>query len=138
MNHDRIVVDTNTFVAAGFNPNSHSARVFEEIRNGRLCLVWNEATRRETQTVVRKIPRISWDDYAGLFEEANRFDGETNEAAFGHVEDPADRKFAALAQAADAALITQDDHLLSTRDQADVYIARPREFFARWDAENEG
>ena len=31
-----VVLDTNVFVAAGFNPGSHSARLVEAVRDGRL------------------------------------------------------------------------------------------------------
>lgn len=126
-----VVVDTNTFIAAGFNPRSASARVIEAVRVGTLRMVWNEATREETRFVAEKIPPIRWDAFVDLFREENRFDGETDERAFGHVPDRSDRKFAALAAAACATLITQDDHLLGTRDEADVDVVTPREFLGR-------
>lgn len=131
MTNGRIVVDTNTFVAAGFNPRSHSARILDAVRDGRLTLVWNKATHAETRKVVSKIPPLSWDQFAALFEDTNRYDGDTDEGAFKHVPDRTDRKFAALAQAASATLVTQDDHLLGSRNQADVCIVRPGEFFDR-------
>ena len=45
-----VVIDTNVFVAAGFNPQSASARILEGIREARFRLIWNEPTRRETET----------------------------------------------------------------------------------------
>jgi hypothetical protein len=42
-----VVIDTNVFVAAGFNSKSAAARVFEGVREGRFRLIWNEPTRRE-------------------------------------------------------------------------------------------
>ncbi len=132
-----VVVDTNTFVAAAFNKRSASARIFEAIREGRLTLVWNEATRAETRTVVRKIPPIHWEDFADLFESRNEFKGATEENAFGHVPDQTDRKFAALATAAGATLITQDAHLLDSRDDGAARVMRPGEFLAQWNGDGE-
>lgn len=126
-----VVVDTNTFVAAAFNKHSHSAHIFDEIREGQLKLVWNDATLGEIRKVVKKIPPIDWEKFAHLFTGANRYDGDTNEDAYKHVPDATDRKFAALAAATNAVLITQDDHLLKTREQGDVDIVAPGEYFAR-------
>jgi len=136
MEQGSVVVDTNTFVAAGFNKDSHSARVFEEVRGGRLRLVWNEATRAETRNVVRKIPPLHWGDFKHLFQDENRYDGETDEDKFAHVPDKSDRKFAALADATGATLITADDHLLGARTQGDVCIVEPKAFFERGDGKD--
>lgn len=124
----RIVVDTNAFVAAGFNPASASARILEAAREGRLALVWDEATRGETKHVLSRIPRLRWEDAETLFREENRFRGDTDPEAFGRVEDPADRKFAALAAAADAVLITSDDHLLAHAGALPCRIETPGAF----------
>ncbi|WP_349368642.1 PIN domain-containing protein [Salinarimonas sp.] len=124
----RIVVDTNAFVAAGFNPGSASARVLAAVREGRLALVWDEATRAETKHVLSRIPRLLWEDAESLFREENRFGGETDPEAFGMVEDPADRKFAALAAAADAVLITSDDHLLAHAGALPCRVETPGAF----------
>ena len=40
----RIVIDTNVFVAAGFNPRSAAARILAGVRDGRFQLIWNEPT----------------------------------------------------------------------------------------------
>jgi len=55
-----VLIDTNVFVAAGFNSKSAAARVFEGVREGRFRLIWNEPTRRETEVIVRRIPRLDW------------------------------------------------------------------------------
>ena len=54
-----VVIDTNVFVAAGFNSKSAAARVFEGVREGRFRLIWNEPTRRETESIVRRIGQAS-------------------------------------------------------------------------------
>jgi predicted nucleic acid-binding protein len=124
----RVVIDTNVFVASGFNPGSASARILKEVDAGRLALVWDEATRAETRAVLERIPRIRWEDAAHLFREEARHAGETDPDAFGYVEDPADRKFAALAAAADAVLITSDDHLLAHAGRLPCRVGTPGAF----------
>jgi uncharacterized protein len=59
-----IVIDTNVFVAAGFNPRSASARILTGLREGRFRLIWNEPTRRETEMILRRIPRLDWEKVA--------------------------------------------------------------------------
>jgi predicted nucleic acid-binding protein len=65
---------------------------------------------------------------AELFREEDRFDGETHPDKFGYVPDPADRKFAALANAASVPLVTSDRGLLKARGQAPFPILKPSEF----------
>ncbi len=123
-----VVLDTNVFVAAAFNPRSSAARIIEAVREGRLRLIWNEATRRETRRILDRIPPISWKPFADLFREENRHRDRVNPNWFGHVDDPDDRVFGALAYAAGATLITQDDDLLDGRSNVDVPILTPTEF----------
>lgn len=128
LNPTPVVLDTNIFVAAGFNANSSSAQLIEAVRSGHLQLVWNDQTYQETQHILSKIPPLRWQNFAKLFREPNRFGDQTDPEAFKHVPDPADRKFAALAAATGAILITLDTDLLSSREQAPVRILRPSEF----------
>jgi uncharacterized protein len=126
-----VVVDTNLFVAAGFNPESDSARILEAVRAGTLRLVWDEATRRETEYVVGSIPPLRGTDLSAYFDPAARYDGPTSLDEFDHVPDPSDRKFAALAAAAGAVLVTSDRHLLDGRPHPGVEILTPAEFVER-------
>lgn len=127
-----VVLDTNVFVAAGFNPGSHSAQLVEAVRDGRLRLVWDDATRTEVEHVLRQIPRLSWTRIAELFRSEERFAGATHPRAFDFVPDPADRKFAALADAAQAPLITSDAGLLNARGHMAVPVLKPSEFARRF------
>lgn len=129
MPNPALILDTNVFVAAGFNPKSASARIVEQVRSGQLRMIWNEDTRREIQHIVSKIPRLSWRRVAELFREEDRYDGKTSPEQFDFIPDPDDRKFAALAEATGAVLITNDDHLLSRRDRAQLPILTPREYW---------
>lgn len=131
MQEHAVVLDTNVWVAAGFRSDSHSGRLVEQVRQGQLRLVWDWATYEETEYILRKIPPLSWDNVAPLFREENRYTGTTEPEHFRHVADPADRKFAALAEATGATLISMDEHLLVDRVQAAVPILTPREFLQR-------
>lgn len=109
----RLVVDTNVFVAAGFAPRSASARILAAVRAGAATLVWDEPTRAETRAVLTRIPRLRYEAVADLFRAPARYPGETDPGAFRVIADPSDRKFAALASAAGAVLVTSDDDLLA-------------------------
>jgi predicted nucleic acid-binding protein len=129
-----VVLDTNVFVAAGFNPGSHSAQLLEAVRNGHLRMLWDDATHAEIEHVMRQIPRLSWTRIADLFRPENRFGAVTHPEAFGFVPDPADRKFAALAEAAAAPLVTSDAGLLNAGSQMAVPVLKPSEFVRRYGA----
>lgn len=123
-----VVIDTNIFVGAAFSPDSASGRVVQAVRDGRLLMPWSDATRGEVEAVVRKIPPIAWDDIADLFREQDRRDGGLDMQGLDWVGDPADRKFAALARATDAILVSNDDHLLARRDEASIVVLTSGEF----------
>lgn len=128
MSEARVVVDTNVFVAAGFKPESHSARIIGLIRAGALCLVWNAGTRGEIEHTVGRIPVLSNAILDDLFQAENFFDGTLDEREFEYISDPADRKFAALGVVAGAFLISSDEHLLAWRERIPVAVVTPGEF----------
>ena len=129
-----VVLDTNVFVAAGFNPGSHSAQLVEAVRDGRLRMIWDDATLEETEHVMRQIPPLSWTRIADLFRTEDRFGGSTHPEAYGFVPDPTDRKFAALAEAVQAPLVTSDAGLLNARARMAVLVLKPSEFARRYGA----
>ncbi|HET9985346.1 MAG TPA: PIN domain-containing protein [Longimicrobiales bacterium] len=126
-NPPTVVLDTNVLVAAGFKPASSSGRLLHEIRRGAVRLVWNDETLRETEHIIRKIPPLSWRAVQELFRPEDRFTGPTDPEAFSVVADPDDRKFAALAAAAGATLVTMDEHLLGVRDRVPARVRTPGE-----------
>jgi|SRR5271165_1392539 len=128
---EAVVVDTNVFVAAGFNPASASAGILAGIREGRFKLIWNAPTRRETEMILRRIPRLDWPKVADLFRPEGEFTGRVDPGAFTVIPDPDDRKFAALSAAANAPLVTNDNHLLGPASTIGVEILTPRAFLAR-------
>lgn len=112
MHQISVVLDTNVFVGAGFNPGSASAEMIEAVRNGDLHMPWSDLTRAETRRILQKIPPLAWDDVAEVFRPEARLDVEVDEDRFSAVPDPEDRKFAALALEAGAILVSSDRHLL--------------------------
>jgi predicted nucleic acid-binding protein len=126
-----VVIDTNVFVAALFNPRSASARILEGVREGRYRLIWNHPTRSETEMILRRIPRLDWQKVADLFRPEDEFMGPADPAAFTVIADPDDRKFAALSTAAKAPPVTSDKLVLAQRDKIGIEIVTPRDFLAR-------
>ena len=99
MHMEGVVIDTNVFVAAGFNAKSASERILAAIRERRFQLIWNEPTRRETELILRRIPLLGWDKFGDLFRPEGEFTGRVDPHDLGFIEDPDDRKFAALSAA---------------------------------------
>jgi uncharacterized protein len=126
-----VVLDTNVLVAAGFNPRSASARIVNAVQEGELRMVWNDATRREIERIVHRIPPLRAQPVAQLFRPEGRFTGPTHPERFADIPDPDDRKFAALAEAAGAVLVSNDEHLLGSRDRTGLTVLTPSEFWRR-------
>lgn len=124
-----VVLDTNVFVAAGFRPDSASGRILDAARAGSLRMIWSDATRREIEHIVHRIPPLEIRDLETLFVPANRIDAGLDPGRFSMVADPEDRKFAALAHAGGATLISNDDHLLSAARPAGIAVLSPGEFW---------
>lgn len=122
------MIDTNVFVAAAFNPNSSSAELLKLIAEGHVELAWTEATKRETRVVLQSIPRLSWEEVEPLFRAEAEVSDELPLGDFDYIVDPDDRKFAALAAASGATLVSSDNHLLDHRAREDIAIVSPSEF----------
>jgi len=123
----RVVLDTNVFVGAGFNPESASAVLVEAVRSGRLRMPWTDGTRAEVERILRKIPPLSWSDVEPLFRDAERLGESPDQEGFEWIPDPEDRPFAALARATGAALVSSDRHLLGGRGRAGFPVWTPGE-----------
>lgn len=128
-----LVCDTNVFVAAGFSPGSNSGHLIRALERGILRLVWDVPTRRETERILRKIPPLPTAPVLALFEAGREWPHATDPDAFAAIEDPEDRKFAALATAAGVELVSQDDHLLSVADRwpGRLAVLTPHDFLRR-------
>lgn len=130
----RVVLDTNILVAAGFRPQSGSGRILERIRDGRVRLVWDQATRAETRYILEKIPPLDWRTIETLFRAEDEYMGPAAPERFAAIPDPDDRKFAALAYAARAILVTNDRHLLDFATDPPLQVMTPAEFQAAHEA----
>jgi predicted nucleic acid-binding protein len=126
-----VVIDTNVFVAAGFNPRSASARILAAVREKRFQLIWNRPTRRETETILGRIPRLNWERVADLFQPEGEFTGPVDPDAFTVIADRDDRKFAALSAAAKAPLVTNDNHVLAQQNFIGIEVLTPHAFLSR-------
>src|SRR5258708_8411410 len=124
-------MDTKVFVGGGFNPGSASARVIAGIREGRFRLIWNGPTRRETEMILRRIPRLDWERVADLFRPDGEFTGPVDPEAFAAIEDPADRKFPDLTAAARAPLVTSDQPGRAQSGAAGIESLSPPAFLSR-------
>ena len=124
-----VVLDTNVFVAAGFNPDSHAARILNAVKRGQLRMVWNDDTRREILHVLRRIPPLAKHSADDLFRPEDEYKGATHPERFKVIPDPDDRKFAALADATGAILITRDDHLLDQREHLGITVLTAQEYW---------
>ena len=91
-------------------------------------MVWSADTRRETQRVIEQIPRLSWQQFSGLFREDLEYRGTLDYSAFQFIDDPDDRKFAALGEATDSTIVTNDSHLLAHQQRLSPPIMTPGEF----------
>lgn len=125
-----VVLDTNIFVSAGFNPHSRSAKIIEAVRDGHIELVWTESIRAETRHILEKIPPLNWHGFADLFKDESQYAGATHSGDYTYVQDEADRKFLALAEATGAALISHDEDLLAHAKDADIPIMTPENFLS--------
>lgn len=116
----KAILDTNIFVGAGFNRRSASAKLIHAARTGEIMLVWDAATQDETRRILTRIPRLSWEIVANAFLPENEWIRGTDLAAAAFVEDPEDRKFAALSLATRATLVSSDSDLLDHRERLEV------------------
>ncbi|WP_412062803.1 putative toxin-antitoxin system toxin component, PIN family [Rubrivirga sp. IMCC45206] len=108
----RVVLDTCVLVAAGFRPDSASGRLAQAVRAGRLLALWSPATRAEGLAVLGRIPPLRGLDPDGLFPPAGRIDGPLASDRYPSIPGETDRRFAALADAHGAVLVTLDAPLL--------------------------
>ena len=131
MRSEPVILDTNVFVAAGFKPTGSSAAIIDAVRNRHLPMAWSEATRAETQSVLRRIPPLGWERFSDVFDPAGEFRGAIDLTPFDLIADPQDRKFAALAAATGGILVSSDGHFLSCRDELPIPVFTPREFAGR-------
>ncbi len=128
-----IVVDTNTFIAAGWRVNAHARRVFASVARRRFQLAVSAAILEEYRGVSQR-PRFVGKNYAGLLSWIEKYALVVEPAPLGkgRSRDPKDYIFLACALAAGARfIVSSDQDLLALRKPFGVEIVRPAQFIAR-------
>jgi len=125
----RLVLDTNIFVAAAYNPDSASRKIVEDCRRGRLRILVSPALLREYE---RMLPRAIRDARQlelarDVIRRAERVEPAVTPIAIPS--DPDDDKLFAAAWAGRAdALITNDEAVLRIDGAEGIRVVRPGEF----------
>ncbi len=125
----RVVLDTNVFVGALYNPGSASRLIVEACRSGRLTLLLTTDIQREYGHILRRaLPRQpALERLSGLLASAEVVAPRSTPAVVDA--DPSDDKFLAAAVAGHAdALVTSDRHLLDFDGYEGVRVLRPSAF----------
>jgi predicted nucleic acid-binding protein len=94
-------------------------------------MIWNQPTRRETETIRRRIPRLDWESVADLFQPEGELTSPVDPDALAVIADRDDRKFAALSAAAKTPLVTNDNHVLAQRNVICIDVLTSGAFLAR-------
>ncbi len=125
----RVVMDTNTLVAAAYSPSSASRRIVDACLRGELVAVLSPALAAEYEWILARAVRVrGYDEYLRTFL-AGATRVEPAETPRVVPDDPDDDKLVAVARAAGAdALVTNDHHLLALDPLDGLRILRPGDF----------
>jgi uncharacterized protein len=128
-----IVVDTNTFIAAGWRVNAHARRVFAGVARRRFRLAVSAAILEEYRGVSQR-PRFAAKNYTGLLSWIEKYALVVEPAPLGkgRSRDAKDDVFLACALAAGARVVVSNDQdLLALGKPFGIEIVRPAQFIAR-------
>ena len=128
-----IVVDTNTFIAAGWRVNAHARRVFASVARRRFRLAVSAVILQEYRGVSHR-PRFAGKNYSGLLSWIEKHARIVEPAPLGkgRSRDVTDDIFLACAVAADAKFIVSNDQdLLVLRKPFGIEILSPAQFIVR-------
>ena len=128
-----IVVDTNTFIAAGWRVNAHARRVFAAVARRRFRMAVSSAILDEYRGVSRR-PRFAGKNYAGLLSWIEKYALLVEPAPLGKARcrDPKDDIFLACALSADAKfIVSSDQDLLKFGKPFGIDVVQPAQFIAR-------
>ena len=127
----RVVLDTNTFVAARFNPRSASARIIDLCIEGKCQAILSTKLRAEIESVLKRVgARGEFGAKVRRFMRGAKVIKVARELPLV-LEDPEDNKFlnCAIQGGADY-LVTSDRHLLKLGDYLGTRICKPSQFLA--------
>ncbi|HXP61167.1 MAG TPA: putative toxin-antitoxin system toxin component, PIN family [Dongiaceae bacterium] len=128
-----IVIDTNTFIAAGWRINAHARRVFAGVARRRFRLAVSPAILEEYRGVSQR-PRFAGKNYAGLLSWIEKHAVVVDPAPLRKPvsRDAKDDIFLACALSAGARLIVSSDRdLLELEKPFGIEIIPPSRFIAR-------
>ena len=128
-----IVVDTNTFIAAGWSVHAHSRRVFSSVARRRFKLAVSTAILAEYRGVSQR-PRFAGKNYGGLLAWIEKFAMVVDPAPLGkkRSRDATDDIFLACALSAGAKIIVSSDQdLLALQKPFGIEVIDPVRFIAR-------
>ncbi len=127
----RVILDTNTLVAAAYAPGSASRRIVEACLRGELVAVVSADLRREYELILARAVRGRDEGpLRRLLEQATVVEPPGTPRVVP--DDPGDDKLLALALAAGAAVVTSDRHLLDLDPYCPVRLLRPTDFVRLW------
>jgi len=125
----KLVLDTNTFIAAYFNRKSASARIIDLCLKKKHKLIFSSRLSKEVRLILNNVraEKKFLKKVRSLFMNASKV--EPTQEVFAVKEDPEDNKFleCALEGKADY-LITSDRHLLGLGEFAQTKICKPTQF----------
>jgi putative PIN family toxin of toxin-antitoxin system len=125
----RVVLDTNTLVAAAYSPASASRRIVDACLRGDLTAVLSPDLEREYEMILGRAVRVRSYDAAlrAFLQQAMLV--EPTETPRVVPEDPEDDKLVAVARAAGAeVIVTNDRHLLALDPLDQLRVLRPTDF----------
>ncbi len=128
-----IVIDTNTFIAAGWHTHAHARRVFAAVARRRFQMAVTAEILAEYHDVSRR-PAFAGKNHDGLLAWIEKFAILVEPVALGkqRSRDLKDDKFIACALAAGAAtIVTGDQDLLILAKPFGIEITTPAKFIAR-------
>jgi putative PIN family toxin of toxin-antitoxin system len=128
-----IVIDTNTFIAAGWHVHAHARRVFASVARRRFQMAVTAEILAEYQDVSRR-PAFAGKNYRGLLSWVERFAILVKPAVLGkqRARDLKDDMFIACALAAGAStIVTSDKDLLGLAKPFGIEMITPAKFISR-------
>lgn len=128
-----IVIDTNTFIAAGWRVNAHARRLFAAVARRRFRLAITADILQEYRGVSER-PRFANRNYSGLLTWIEKYAlvVEPSPLGKGRSRGHTDDIFLACALAANAKfIVSRDDDLLDLNKPFGIEIITPAKFIAR-------
>jgi putative PIN family toxin of toxin-antitoxin system len=128
-----IVVDTNTFIAAGWRVNTHARRIFAAVARRRFRLAVSSPILEEYYGVSQR-PLFQGRNYVGLLSwiEKHAFVVEPAPLGKQRSRDPKDDIFLACALGANAScIVSSDQDLLQLGKPFGIEVIHPSQFIVR-------